>query len=45
MQGLSLHNYTVVDWDKKFASVGFGDSSTRKNIRRSFDSENTFLST
>jgi alpha-N-arabinofuranosidase len=26
MQGLSLHNYTVVNWAKKFASVGFGEA-------------------
>ena len=25
MQGLSLHNYTVMNWEKKFASVGFGE--------------------
>ncbi|HWW77692.1 MAG TPA: alpha-L-arabinofuranosidase C-terminal domain-containing protein, partial [Pyrinomonadaceae bacterium] len=26
MDGLSLHNYTVVNWEKKFASVGFGEA-------------------
>ncbi len=26
MQGLSLHNYTVVRWDNKLASVGFGEA-------------------
>jgi alpha-N-arabinofuranosidase len=26
MNGLSMHNYTVVHWDKKFSSVGFGDA-------------------
>jgi alpha-L-arabinofuranosidase len=25
MQGLSLHNYTVVNWEKKFKSVDFGE--------------------
>ena len=25
MQGLSMHNYTVVNWANKFASVGFGE--------------------
>ena len=26
MDGLSLHNYTVVNWDKKHTSVGFGEA-------------------
>jgi alpha-N-arabinofuranosidase len=26
INGLSLHNYTVVDWQHKFASVGFGET-------------------
>src|ERR1051325_12143494 len=26
MNGLSMHNYTVVDWQKKFAATGFGES-------------------
>jgi alpha-N-arabinofuranosidase len=26
MNGLSMHNYTVVHWDKKFSSVGFGEA-------------------
>ena len=26
MEGLSLHNYTVVSWDTKLASVGFGEN-------------------
>ena len=26
MNGLSLHNYTVVRWQDKFASVGFGET-------------------
>ena len=25
IDGLSLHNYTVIDWDKKHAATGFGD--------------------
>ena len=25
MQGLSMHNYTVINWANKFASVGFGE--------------------
>ena len=26
MNGLSMHNYTVVNWQNKFASTGFGES-------------------
>jgi len=26
MNGLSMHNYTVVNWDKKLASVGFSEA-------------------
>ncbi|HEX3086840.1 MAG TPA: alpha-L-arabinofuranosidase C-terminal domain-containing protein [Pyrinomonadaceae bacterium] len=26
MNGLSMHNYTVVNWDKKLTSVGFGEA-------------------
>ena len=26
MDGLSLHNYTVVNWDKKYSSFGFGEA-------------------
>lgn len=26
LQGLSLHNYTVINWEKKHASVGFGET-------------------
>jgi len=26
MNGLSMHNYTVVHWDKKYSSVGFGEA-------------------
>jgi alpha-L-arabinofuranosidase len=26
IEGLSLHNYTVVNWDSKFKSVGFGEA-------------------
>ena len=26
INGLSMHNYTVVQWPAKFASVGFGET-------------------
>ena len=26
MNGLSMHNYTVVNWQNKFAATGFGEN-------------------
>src|SRR5215204_2456253 len=34
MQGLSLHNYTVVNWDKKHASVGFGEAEYSQILKK-----------
>jgi alpha-N-arabinofuranosidase len=39
MQGLSLHNYTVVNWDKKFASVGFGEAEYGQILRATLEME------
>jgi alpha-N-arabinofuranosidase len=39
MQGLSLHNYTVVNWDKKFASVGFGDAEYSQILKSTLEME------
>ncbi len=39
MQGLSLHNYTVVNWDKKFASVGFGESEYSQILKSTLEME------
>ena len=39
MQGLSLHNYTVVHWDKKFASVGFGESEYSEFLKSTLEME------
>jgi alpha-L-arabinofuranosidase len=39
MQGLSLHNYTVVNWDKKFASVGFGESEYCQVLKSTLEME------
>lgn len=39
LQGLSLHNYTVVHWDKKFASVGFGESEYSQILKATLEME------
>ena len=39
MQGLSLHNYTVVNWDKKFASVGFGEAEYSQILKSTLEME------
>jgi alpha-N-arabinofuranosidase len=40
MDGLSLHNYTVVNWDKKFASVGFGEAEYARILKNTLEMEN-----
>jgi alpha-N-arabinofuranosidase len=39
LQGLSLHNYTVVRWDNKFASVGFGESDYAQILKSTLEME------
>jgi alpha-N-arabinofuranosidase len=39
MNGLSLHNYTVVNWDKKFASVGFGEEEYSQILKSTLNME------
>jgi alpha-N-arabinofuranosidase len=39
MQGLSIHNYTVVNWDKKFASVGFGEKEYSQILKETLKME------
>jgi alpha-N-arabinofuranosidase len=39
MNGLSLHNYTVVNWDKKFASVGFGETEYAQILKNTLEME------
>ena len=39
MNGLSLHNYTVINWDKKFASVGFGETEYAQILKATLDME------
>ena len=44
LQGLSLHNYTVIHWDKKFASVGFGESEYSRILKATLEMENLISS-
>jgi alpha-L-arabinofuranosidase len=37
--GLSLHSYTVVNWDKKFASVGFGEAEYSQILKATLEME------
>jgi alpha-N-arabinofuranosidase len=39
MEGLSLHNYTVVNWDKKHSSVGFGDAEYAQILKKTLEME------
>jgi alpha-N-arabinofuranosidase len=39
MNGLSLHNYTVVHWDNKFASVGFGETEYGRILKNTLEME------
>ena len=40
MDGLSMHNYTVVNWDKKFSSVGFGEAEYSQVLKSTLEMEN-----
>jgi alpha-N-arabinofuranosidase len=40
MDGLSLHNYTVVNWDRKFASTGFGENEYAQILKNTLEMEN-----
>lgn len=37
MQGLSLHSYTVVNWDKKHTSVGFGETEYAQILKKTLE--------
>ena len=37
VNGLSLHNYTVVHWDNKLASVGFGEAEYSQVLKSTLD--------
>jgi alpha-N-arabinofuranosidase len=39
LQGLSLHSYTVVRWDNKFASAGFGESEYSQILKATLEME------
>lgn len=39
INGLSLHNYTVMNWDKKFASVGFGEAEYSQILKATLEME------
>ena len=39
MQGLSLHNYTVIDWGNKFASVGFSEKEYSQILKETLKME------
>jgi alpha-N-arabinofuranosidase len=40
MQGLSMHHYTVVNWENKFASVGFGEKEYAQILKATLEMEN-----
>lgn len=37
MQGLSLHNYTVVNWEKKHSSVDFGETEYAQILKKTLE--------
>jgi alpha-N-arabinofuranosidase len=39
MDGLSLHTYTVVNWEKKHASVGFGEAEYAQILKKTLEME------
>jgi alpha-L-arabinofuranosidase len=39
IDGLSLHNYTVVDWNAKYKSVGFGETEYGQVLKSTLDME------
>jgi alpha-L-arabinofuranosidase len=39
MQALSLHNYTVVNWDKKHSSVDFGETEYAQILKKTLEME------
>ncbi len=39
MNGLSMHSYTVVNWDKKHASVGFGETEYSEILKETLKME------
>ena len=39
INGLSLHSYTVLNWEKKFASVGFGEAEYSQILKGTLEME------
>ena len=39
MEGLSLHNYTVIDWEKKHLSVDFGETEYAQILKKTLEME------
>lgn len=39
MQGLSLHNYTVINWDQKHSSVDFGETEYAQILKKTLEME------
>lgn len=39
MHGLSMHNYTVINWGNKFASVGFGEKEYSQILKETLKME------
>jgi alpha-L-arabinofuranosidase len=39
MEGLSLHNYTVINWDKKHSSVDFGETEYAQILKKTLEME------
>jgi alpha-N-arabinofuranosidase len=37
MEGLSLHNYTVIDWNAKHKSVGFGEAEYGEILKKTLE--------
>jgi alpha-N-arabinofuranosidase len=39
MQGLSLHSYTVINWERKHASMGFGETEYAQILKKTLEME------
>jgi alpha-N-arabinofuranosidase len=37
LNGLSMHNYTVLDWEHKYASTGFGETEYAKVLKNTLE--------
>jgi len=37
MEGLSLHNYTVINWEKKHSSVDFGEKEYAEILKKTLE--------